>query len=155
MDGLSKNLLSQAFKRFLLPILSVFLALQINWLIAPQIHTLPPFLAFIAAIMISAWYGGFRPAMLGTVLSVLVIIYYFIDPIYSFSFNLTELGPLALFFLEAIGIAYCLDYLRKNADRLRRANTELEQRVMVGQQLVTEKEEKLRHLMAALVVTEE
>jgi signal transduction histidine kinase len=155
MGGLSKTFLSQAFKRFLLPILSVFLALQINWLIAPQIHTLPPFLAFIAAIMISAWYGGFRPAVLGTVLSVLVIIYYFIDPIYSFSFNLPELGPLALFFLEAIGIAYGVDHLRKNDDRLRRANTELEQRVTAGQQLSTEKEERLRHLLSALVVTEE
>ena len=140
---------------YVLPLLSVFVALQLNWLIAPYLHTLPPFLAFIGAIMVTAWYGGFRPAIMTIVASTLVINYYFLDPVDSFTVKPGELATLGLFILEGSGIAYCIDYLRKSEDKLRRANGELEQQVTNERQALTEKEERLRRLMLALVVTEE
>ena len=144
-----------AFTNYVLPLLSVFVALQLNWLIAPYVHTLPPFLAFLGAIMVTAWYGGFRPAIMTIVVSTLIINYYFLDPVDSFTVKPWELATLGLFMLEGSGIAYCIDYLRKSEDKLRRANGELEQQVTNERQVLTEKEERLRRLMLALVVTEE
>lgn len=40
---------------------------------------------FMASVMISAWYGGFGPGLLASVLSVLASQYFFFPPIYSFA----------------------------------------------------------------------
>jgi signal transduction histidine kinase len=141
--------------RYLLPIVAVVFALQINWLAAPFLSLLPPFLAFLAAIMVTAWYGGFPSAVFATVLSAAIINFYFIPPLYSFNLNLADWGTLGLFALEAMTMAYCLDYLRKNESHLRRANLDLEQEVIAKGQALTNKEEKLRDLMYQLAATEE
>ena len=143
------------FTRYLLPLLCVFLALQSNWLMAPYVSVMPPFLAFVAALMITAWYGGFLSAMFATVLSAFTINYYFIPPVDSFALKPADAVPMAFFLVEALAISYCIDYLRKNEDRLRRANTELEQRVVSKRQQLTAQEEKVRGLMHQLAVTEE
>jgi signal transduction histidine kinase len=143
------------FTRYLLPVLAVFLALQTNWLIAPYLSLFPPFLAFLAAIMVTAWYGGFPSAAFGLILSSVVIKYYFIPPLYAFSFKPADLGTIGFFALEAMIMAYCLDYLRKNENHLRRANLELEHQVNSKGLELSEKEERLRGLMYQLAVTEE
>jgi signal transduction histidine kinase len=143
------------FTRYLLPIFAVFLALQTNWLIAPYLSFLPPFLAFLAAIMITAWYGGFPSAVFGVVLSAVVINYYFIPPLYAFSLKPADLGTIGFFALEALIMAYCLDYLRKNEDHLRQANLELEHQMISKGQELSDKEERLRGLMYQLAITEE
>ena len=38
---------------------------------------------FLCAVMFSAWFGGLRPGLLATALSVLVFAYYFTAPLYS------------------------------------------------------------------------
>jgi len=161
MSGLSQQS-SLLFKRFplffrvwIIPVLSVSLALLTNWLVAPHLYVLPPFLTFIAAVMATAWYGGFRSAMLTIVLSAFAVDYFFILPIHSFALKPGEVGAISFFGLEAIAIAYCIDYLRRNEERLRQANMELENRVAINQQLLRDKEEKLRGLRSLLVTSEE
>jgi signal transduction histidine kinase len=131
------------------------LALQFNLLMATYLHTLPPFLGFLAAIMITAWYAGFRPAMLAIGLSTFIINYYFLYPLNSLSAGPAELATLVVFMLEGVGIAYCIDYLRKHENKLRQANIELTERVAIKEERLTENEERLRKLMLDLVVTEE
>jgi signal transduction histidine kinase len=143
------------FTPYLLPILFVFLALQSNWLMAPSVSVLPPFLAFLAAIMITAWFEGFLSAMFATVLSAFTINYYFIPPIYDFALKPGDAVPMGFFVIEALTISYCIDYLKKNEESLRRANRELEHQVVNERQQLTEKEDKLRGLMHQLAVTEE
>jgi signal transduction histidine kinase len=149
------SFLANSLRRLGLPLLSVFLALQINWLIAPYLTILPLSLAFIAAIMVTAWYGGFRPALFAVVLSAFMINYYFLYPLNSLSADPAELAAIGVFLLEGVGIAYCIDYLRKNENQLRHANLELEERVASKRERLTENEERLRKLMLDLVVTEE
>jgi signal transduction histidine kinase len=149
------SFLANSLTRLGLPLLSVFLALQINWLIAPYLTILPLALTFIAAIMITAWYGGFRPAMFAVVLSTFIINYYFLYPLNSLSTDPAELAALVVFLLEGVGIAYCIDYLRKNENQLRQANLDLEERVASKGERLTDNEERLRKLMLDLVVTEE
>src|SRR5262245_58809296 len=99
---------------YLLAILTVFLAFQAKWLILPYLSTSPIFISFLAAIMVTAWYGGFRPALFATVLSVATIDYYFIAPRSAF-FPLApaDLGSLAFFVVIATMMAYAIDHLQR------------------------------------------
>jgi K+-sensing histidine kinase KdpD len=36
---------------------------------------------FYAAVTVSAWYGGMKPGLLATILSTLVINYFFVAPV--------------------------------------------------------------------------
>src|ERR1051325_6062352 len=93
---------------YLIAILSVFLALQTKWLIQPYISSSPPFITFLAAIMVTAWYGGFRPAVFATVLSAVAIDYYITHPSHSFLTTLPDLGTLTLFGVIGLGRIYAL-----------------------------------------------
>jgi K+-sensing histidine kinase KdpD len=101
------------FRPYLLAILSVFLALQALWFIQPYISISPPFITFLAAIMVTAWYGGFRPALFATVLSAVTIDYYFIRPPSGFTLSPAEFGTLVFFGGVAAAMAYAIDYLQR------------------------------------------
>ena len=146
---------AKVFTRYVLPISAVATAIEINWLIAPYLSFLPPFLTFLAAIMLTAWYGGFPSALFAIILSVLSVSFYFIPPSSHLSLKLADLGPLGFFAIEALAMAYCIDYLRRNENSLRRTNAELEQQVVRKRQELSDKEERVRGLMYQLAATEE
>ncbi|HEV8329145.1 MAG TPA: GAF domain-containing protein [Nitrospiraceae bacterium] len=99
---------------YLLAILAVFLACQAIWFIQPYISISPAFITFLGAIMFTAWYGGFRPAMLATVLSTVIVDYYFIVPLHSFfPLSLADFGALAFFGCVATAMAYSIDHLQR------------------------------------------
>ncbi|WP_017651466.1 PAS domain S-box protein [Fortiea contorta] len=63
-------------------IFSVALALGLTLILLPWLYpTTTPL--FLMAVMVSAWYGGLGTGFLATVLSTLVINYFFIEPYYS------------------------------------------------------------------------
>ena len=124
--------------RYVLPIIAIVLALQINWLVAPFISFLPPFLTFLAAIMVTAWYGGFPSAVLATFLSAMVINFYFIPPLYDFSVKPADLGVLGFFAVEAIIMAYCIDYLQKSRRRAINRERQLQRLQELSGRLVEE-----------------
>ena len=115
--------------------LIVFLALQVKWLIQPFISTSPPFLTFFAAIMVTAWHWGFRPALFAMVLSAVVIDYYLVVPLQGFAVSPADLGTLGLFGLVGTVLAYSIDHLQsarceavttqKQLQRLHELSTEL------------------------------
>src|SRR5262245_26780286 len=73
-----------------------------------------PFLSFLAAVMITAWYGGFGPALVSTGISALLIDYYFIEPMHSLVLaGPTDLGALGLFALEAVLVAALVEQLKQ------------------------------------------
>jgi PAS domain S-box-containing protein len=43
--------------------------------------TSSPYLTFIPAVMLSAWYGGFGPGLLSTALSAIAALFFFVDPL--------------------------------------------------------------------------
>ena len=160
-----KHLLPQAFfiptqqlplvYRYLLALAAVITALGINWLVAPHLSLLPPFLTFVAAVMLTAWYGGFPSAIFATVLSGLAINYYFIPPAYNWQLKPADIGTILFFAIEALVMAYCIDYLRRNEERLRRVTVDLEQQVVTKHHELSDKEERLRLLLYELAATEE
>ena len=102
----------RSLTRYVLPIIAVLLALQVTWLVAPFVSFLPAYLVFLAAIIVTAWYGGFPSAVFATGVSTIVIDFYFIPPLYSFHLISPDWGTLGFFAVEAIAIAYGINYLQ-------------------------------------------
>lgn len=89
--ALPPHLLQTQIFQYSVAVLSVGLALAINWLLHPYLEPTPT-PPFFAAVMVSAWYGGLGPGICATVLSTLAINYFLIEPIYAF--GLPDLGTI-------------------------------------------------------------
>lgn len=70
-----------------------------------------PFLLFFSAVMVSAWYGGWKSGLLATFLSVLLSNYFFISPIYSLKFDLPDLVRMGLFAPQGILFSFLCEAL--------------------------------------------
>src|SRR5215204_7670906 len=86
--------------RYGVAVLSVATAFGLHLIVNPLIVQETPFLFVFAAVMVSAWYGGFGPGLLATVLAILATDYFFLYPIGSFSGLSLESTPLVVFLLE-------------------------------------------------------
>jgi PAS domain S-box-containing protein len=85
-----------------------------------------PFITYFPAVLLVAWYGGFRPACLCILLSALAGDYYFIVPFHSILLpSIGDQVTTLIFVLVALGIALLGDSQRRAVDR---AKTESEYR---------------------------
>ncbi len=108
---------------------------------------LKPFLSqlvsplFYIAVIVSAWYGGFRPGFVAVVLSTLAIDYFLIDPPYQlFLLDKTQdLLQLSFFLAVALAIALIVDNFQESKKKLER----------LSQQLLQENAEQLRMALSA------
>jgi PAS domain S-box-containing protein len=116
---------------------SVGVALAIRLAIDSLVGDRGAYLTFLLAVAVTAWYGGWRPALLATLLSVLATQYFFIPPRYSFASE--SWGDILLsfcFVVVALLIAGIVDRISQARDRLageaeyrRQVTVELERRV--------------------------
>jgi K+-sensing histidine kinase KdpD len=82
---------------------AVVLALLVKPLINPFLGPESPFLVFISAVLISAWYGGMGPGVLAAVSSCLLTAYFFLPPYHSLEIaDPTIRTRVVVFFVEAI-----------------------------------------------------
>jgi len=85
-----------------------FLLTQLIWLlIQPHLYPL-----FLAAVMVSSWYGGMGPGLLATAFAAVLCAYFFIPPIHSLAVNLDRSSGLLQFLLVALLISYLNTRLR-------------------------------------------
>ncbi|HEU4494733.1 MAG TPA: GAF domain-containing protein [Rubrobacteraceae bacterium] len=80
--------------RYGVAVVAVALALLLQSLLIPLFGASPnasPFMAFFAAVVVAAWFGGLGPGLLATGLSALLSWYFFLSPQYSF--DLRGFGP--------------------------------------------------------------
>ena len=102
----------------------------------PEIHlTAAPVSLFLCAVMFSAWFGGFRPGLLATALSVLAFKYYFVTPVDSLAVDITEMPRLLIFALSALFVGALSAAQRRTNEELR---TEIKQRKHAEEALRTE-----------------
>jgi PAS domain S-box-containing protein len=98
---------------------AILLTLILRPFLAPSPHQL-----FFLAVMVSAWAGGLRQGLLATVLSTLVVNYFFTQPYYSLDIiNSASVIRLSTFVVVAAIISW-LNQSRKNA--LRKAKDSLQ-----------------------------
>jgi signal transduction histidine kinase len=102
----------------------------------PQIHlTAAPVSLFLCAVMFSAWFGGFRPGLLATALSVLAFKYYFVTPVDSLAVDITEMPRLLIFAVSALFVGALSAAQRRTNEELR---TEIKERKHAEEALRTE-----------------
>ncbi|HEY9704678.1 MAG TPA: DUF4118 domain-containing protein, partial [Allocoleopsis sp.] len=131
-----------------LPIVSVLMIWVIKTLLNPiSPADNYPFLGFLAAIMLSAWYGGTIPGIIGTILSVVITGYFWLMPKYSLIFNTSNLIAISLFFIEGLLISIWAQKMEKNK-RLADMNFLV---IMRQQQNLTQSQEKINLLLEGVI----
>jgi two-component sensor histidine kinase len=122
---------SRALSRVLhtaLAVGSVGLALLLAWSF-PEVDMQSPALLFVAAVMVSAWVGGWGPGALAAALSTVVLHYFLLPPIYTFAWDEADLVRLPTFAAVAWLIAWLNGQRYRAEGALRDVNATLEQRV--------------------------
>ncbi|MDZ8184060.1 MAG: PAS domain S-box protein [Nostoc sp. ChiSLP02] len=103
--------------RYGIAVLNVALALALMLLLDPWLSmSKTPFLLFFSAVMVSAWYGGFKSGLLATFLSGLLSNYFFLLPADGLSFDLSNTVRLGLFVLQGLLFSILCEAL-KNAKK--------------------------------------
>jgi len=110
------NLTRSQLRRYSVAVITVVIALLLTrliwWLIKPTLYPL-----FLAAVIVSSWYGGIGPGLLATALAALASAYFFTPPIYSLAVNRAEFIWLFQFVLVALLINYLNARLRSTQRR--------------------------------------
>jgi K+-sensing histidine kinase KdpD len=108
-----------------------------------------PFTIFFAAVAITAWYGGFAPALLATILAYLAADWFFVSPRFEFNLphtNLDEFMSLMAFLFSSIAIAYTSKIMRQALDKARQKQRELEREIVERERA----EKDLQHAQSQL-----
>ena len=107
--------------RYGVAIASVALSLVlVEFLLLPSLGREFPFLLLYTAVICTAWYGGFGPGLLATVLADLGVAFFLFEPRYSFAIRApSEQIATVLFFIFGAGISWL-------GESLLRANRRLE-----------------------------
>lgn len=103
----------RAAARYVVAALAVASALLLTQLLWPWIGPHPTSL-FLAAVTVSAWYGGLRPSLLATALAALAVDYFFIPPVYQLELSLDNIVRTLVFVLVALLISW-VDAARQRA----------------------------------------
>ena len=116
--------------RYGLAAVAVVLAAGVKWTIDPALEAESPFLLFILAIVVGAWFGGLGAGLFATGLALVVCNYLFLTPLYSFRID----GPghlLDLLLFGGVGAGISALVASMHAARHRSAASERRFRLLV------------------------
>jgi signal transduction histidine kinase len=116
--------------RYAAAVLLVCAALLITVALKDSLHAAyfqTPF--FFCAIVLSSWLGGFGSGICSTVLSILLIEYFFAQPAYSLGFLTNDIPRFAVFLFAGGFISWLGGRQRRDEEALLRAREELEEKV--------------------------
>jgi len=110
-----------------------------------------PFLfLFFAGVVASAWFGGMLPGLFAVLISTIVVDYFFIAPLYSFSVKTTELSYFAAFVISALLASWVSASKKRSEEALKEARSQLQtlvaERTAELQQSTSELQENERHI---------
>jgi signal transduction histidine kinase len=80
----------------------------------------------LAAIGITAWFGGLGPGIFAMLLATLAVDYYFVPPIDTWALDLKDLASLAMFVMSALFFVWISTMRRRSEEALSRARDEME-----------------------------
>lgn len=106
-------------KRYLISIVSVGLAflitVELNRLVSPPL----PFAFFFLSVVISAWYGGFGPGLLATILGLVIARYYSFPLAAGLRLQAEDLLKLTVFAVISLFVTLLAEARRRSEERLR------------------------------------
>ena len=111
--------------KYAITFVSVASAVIVSWVMWHYWHSEALASVFFCAIIFSAWFGGFRQALLGVTASALAFEYYFLPPAHSFYLDSSQLPRLIIFVVSALIVGFLTASQRSNAKSLRVARDEL------------------------------
>ena len=117
-----------------------------RWL---DIHAVTaPVSLLLCAVMFCAWFGGFGPGVLASILSILAFKYYYAAPLHSLAADVKEIPRIFVFALSALFAGLLSAAQRSSAQSFRRARDDLAGSVQALEQsntaLRTENAERIR-----------
>jgi PAS domain S-box-containing protein len=114
-------------------VLSVTVAIIAAELITRFLHAEAIASSMLCAVIFSAWFGGFGPALLATTLALLAFHYYLVPPVNSFTWKhdlfavgISEVPRLILFCITSFFVAFVVSAQKKAAEDLRRSGNDLQ-----------------------------
>ena len=114
-----------AILRYTVSVLSVAAAVVAGLLLDTQLNSAPFVSLFVCVIMFATWFGGVRPGLLATALSILAFDYYFVPPTHSLLVDGEEALRLVLFAITALFVFSFVAAQKSAADSLRRTRDDL------------------------------
>jgi signal transduction histidine kinase/CheY-like chemotaxis protein len=109
---------------YLLAVAGTAAATGLTFLLWPIVHS-NPLLLFFGTVVIAAWYGGQGPSLVASVLSILVMDYFFVEPLYSLDAGWDDLAELLLFALLGMLVGSLYTAQKEGEQSLRAANEQL------------------------------
>ncbi len=113
-------------------VLSVAVAIVATELITRQLHAAAIASSMLCAVIFTAWFGGFGPALVAIALAILAFHYYLVPPIDSFTWknnpfvlDISEVPRLILFFVTSIVVSLMVSSRRKTTEALRLSGDDL------------------------------
>jgi PAS domain S-box-containing protein len=103
--------------RYIIAVAAVTLSLGITYSIEP-LRSQSQTILFFAAVVVSAWFGGAGPGLLASILSVLAIDYFFLEPVGMVRMQFPNFVRLAVFLLVAVQISWLTAARRRKEDAL-------------------------------------
>ena len=99
-------------------VMAVAVATLIRWLMEPLLGDSGPMSTYIVAVVFVAWYGGFRPALLATILGFAAGLLLFILPRYSvMDTSIPAVTRFTGYFVINLSIAVCAEVLHRTHRR--------------------------------------
>ena len=100
-------------ERYLLAGLVLTVTLLIRSALGPLLPERSPYMLFNLAVMLSAWYGGFGPGLMTSVLSAFLAHHFFVRPYYWFTLAQRQDGlAIAFFLIVTVSISWLAHLLR-------------------------------------------
>src|SRR5215470_11838242 len=100
-------------ERYLVAGLVLTITLLVRAALGPLLHERSPYMLFNLAVMVSAWYGGFGPGLLASLLSAFLAHHFFVRPYYWFRIAQPQDGSAVLVFLViTVSISWLAHLLR-------------------------------------------
>jgi PAS domain S-box-containing protein len=113
-------------------VLSVGAAIAAADLITRQLHAEAIASLMLSAVLVTAWFGGFGPALVAIALAVLAFHYYVVPPVNSFTWkhslfvlNISEVPRVVLFLVTSVVVSFIVSSQRKTTEALRRSGDDL------------------------------
>src|SRR5882762_10554251 len=114
---------------YAMALLSVAVAIVAAEFIARLLNAEPIASLMLCAVIVTAWFGGFGPALLAIALALFAFHYYLVPPVNSFAWkhnffaaSISEVPRLILFSITSLFIAFVVSAQRQTTVALRRSS---------------------------------
>jgi PAS domain S-box-containing protein len=111
--------------KYCVTLISVASAVAVAWFLWKYLHSEAFASVFFCAIILSAWFGGFRQGLLGVAVSALSLDYFFLTPFHSLYLASGQELRLIIFVVPALIICFLTASQRSTTESLRHARDDL------------------------------